>query len=250
MKKIIALTLSTVLLAMLMIMPVFAAYPSSPNHPAGLQIMMGELIGNDSGWPEDNPNPDTGRHAAFDGDEYTFYDAYSVGRGYAGVSLSEPYILREIRIYPRQDQLARFDGAMIIGMNDLVTWDEFDRDKGTVIWESMEPADPDMWYIIKEDQFNVKDQAFRYYVYYRDMDHCDVAEVELWGVTAASLAAPEPAPEAAPAPVEAAPAPVVAAPAPAPVAAPVAVPQTGVTSLAILGVIGAAVTFGAVRRRK
>ena len=70
-------------------------------------------------------------------------------------------------------------------------------------------------------------------------------------------AAPPPAPEPepvveAPAPVEGVggsaenvhPAPVVAAP------APVAVPQTGVTSLSILGVIGAAVTFGAIRRRK
>jgi len=242
-KKLLAVILSTILLVTVLAIPVLAAYPSSPNQPGDLKIMSGTVIGNAEGWPPDNPNPDVGAWAAFDGDEYSFFDPLGAGDGYCGMKMSEPYILKEIRIHPRENFLNRFNGAAIYGFNADVDPADFNRSKGTLIWESMDDASDFEWQIIKEDKFKVKGEAFTHFAYYNDNIHGDVGEVELWGVTLASTAAPEPAPvvEAAPAAVvEAAPA---AAPAPAP--APAAVAPAAVTSVPATGNTGIIVAFAA-----
>ena len=233
MKKLVAFTISTVLLAMLMVIPALAAYPASPNQPAGLAIITGTPIGNEEGWGE---NPDVGAAAAFDGDEYTFFDPLGPANGYCGIKASEPYVLKEIRIHPRDGFLNRFNGEAIYGMNADVSAEDFDGSQATLIWESSEEAADFEWQIITEDQFLVKDQAFTHFVHFGVFsDHGDVAEVEFWGVTEASLA-PEPEPEPVAAVEEVAEAPVVeAAPAPV-VAAPVAntAPATGNSSVGIV----------------
>ena len=77
------------------------------------------------------------------------------------------------------------------------------------------------------DQFKIKDTGYRYYRYYNELMHGDVAEVELYGYSkaAAAAAAAEPEPVVEEAPVEAAPEPATEpAPEPASEPAPVAEP--------------------------
>lgn len=202
-KRLLAIMLSTALLAMLAVTAVFAAYPASVEEGTaaseGSEILTGTLIGLEEGW---GGNANTGRDAAFDGDLTTFFDPLGVGDGYCGIELSEAKELTEIRICPRGDQLGRFNGASIYGFNEGYNPDDTSLPAGAVLlWESMEAADVQEFRVIKQADFNAdaKGKAFKYYIYYNEFEHGDVAEVEFWG---AAAAAATPVAEEPAAPVE------------------------------------------------
>jgi Spy/CpxP family protein refolding chaperone len=79
MKKLLAILLAVALVATsaMAVMAAVADPASVGDHPApaGLQLIKGEIIGNELGWPGDNP--DTGADKAWDGDFSTFYDSVS-----------------------------------------------------------------------------------------------------------------------------------------------------------------------------
>ena len=220
MKKLIAFAfmLALVLTVASVAEGVGEAYPSSGfTPPEGSAIIKGELIGNENGWGE---NADAGRAAAFDGDIFTFFDPLGVGDGYAGIDAGEEYVLTYIVIHPREGFLDRFDGAEINGSNDGENWD--------LIWMNEDGAALDWdWQKIPADQFKIKDTGYRYYRYYNELMHGDVAEVELYGYSkaAAAAAAAEPEPVVEEAPVEAAPEPA-SEPAPEPASEPAPEPAS------------------------
>ena len=153
----------------------------TPPAPA-LLTPIGTLIGSEGGWSQDGAgNPETGRAAAFDGDVSTFFDP-PAGKDpayYCGIKMDKPYILTEIRIHPRGDQLARFNGASIWGTND----DAFDTATATQIWVSGAAADAAEWQVIPDGQFNGGANAgFTHFIYFNEAEHGDVAEIELYGV--------------------------------------------------------------------
>jgi len=181
--------------------------------PVGTKLQ-GALIGAETGWGE---NVLAGRGAAFDGDPATYFDPAEKGdpEYYCGISVSEPYILTEIRIHPRDGQLPRFNGASIWGFNG----GEFDPYGSSVlIWESDEGAEDFVWQVITSDKFLVKDQAFTHFAYFNEVEHGDVGEIELYGNPAGGGAPAEAvgggseAPEAPAVPAPAAPAPTPSAP--------------------------------------
>ena len=142
------------------------------------------------------------------------------------------------------------DGWKLSGSNDGKAWKVIYTGKADDI------DDENFTYYFVDLPNNT--EAYQYYQFYAE-DYwpeqndtiIQLSMVILCGNVPAPPPAAEPvAVEAPAAVVEAAPAPApVAAAAPAPVAS-VSVPATGVSSLAILGIFGAAVTFGAVRKRK
>ena len=253
MKKLIAfaIALALVLTVASAAEGVGEAFPSSGfTPPEGSSVIKGELIGNEVGWGESET---AGRAAAFDGDIFTFFDPLGVGDGYAGIDAGEEYILTYIVIHPREGFLDRFDGAEINGSNDGENWD--------LIWMNEDGAALDWdWQKIPADQFKIKDTGYRYYRYYNELMHGDVAEVELYGY---SKAAAEPEPVVEEAPVEAAPEPASEpapepasepTPEPAPVAepAPALAPQTSDTNslviAATVNALGSAVLISKKRR--
>ncbi len=150
--------------------PVFAAYPASgADAPAGSDILTGELIGEEIGW---GGIPETGAAAAFDGNIYSFYDPTEASREecYAGLDLGERYTLTMVMILPREAQITRYYGAMIQGSNDLQNW--------ITLWQSEEESYSWEWHEITEFDYNI---GYRYYRYFNDRNHGDVAEVELYG---------------------------------------------------------------------
>ena len=196
---------------------------------------------NESGWSEEKE----GGHMLFDGFLETKYGSHINDHPYRAVwRYADAFIAGNIILatandsegYPRRMD----DGWTLEGSNDGSSWTVIYTGKG----EDVEPYNY-AWFVIP---ISGNTTAYTHYKleseFGYDSDGIQFSEIELTMV---------PAPEPPPAVEEpAAPAPVVeAAPAPAPVAAPRPVaPQTGVTSLAILGVLGAAVTFGVVRRKK
>lgn len=237
MKKFLAKLLTVALVASMSTVAVTAFtndYPASSKSegiaaPTDGVIMTGELIGAEGGW---EGNVDTGRAAAFDGYLDTFYDPFAASdpEAFAGVKMPEAYILTEIRICPRSSYINRFNGAAIWGFNG----DTFDPSTATLIWESDMAADEPVFQVIKANQFIAgANTGFTSYIYWNEVEHGDVAEVELYGnpvnaAAAPAAADPAPAAEEAAAPVEAA----TPAEAAAPVveaAAPVAPAQTATT---------------------
>ncbi|NLB16326.1 MAG: hypothetical protein GX827_05895 [Clostridiales bacterium] len=149
---------------------IFAAYPSSGVEvPAGSDILKGELIGEEIGW---GGSHESGGAAAFDGNPYSFYDPTqaSVESCYTGLDLGERYILTMVMILPRESQTNRYNGAMIQGSNDLNNW--------ITLWQSDEDSYNWDWHEITEFEYNI---GYRYYRYFNDRNHGDVAEVELYG---------------------------------------------------------------------
>ncbi|MGI6743847.1 MAG: InlB B-repeat-containing protein [Eubacteriales bacterium] len=149
---------------------IFAAYPSSgADIPAGSDILIGELIGEEIGW---GGSRDSGGAAAFDGNKHSFYDPTQASNEncYTGLDLGERYILSMVMILPREAQINRYNGAMIQGSNDLSNW--------ITLWQSDEDSHSWDWHEITEFDYNI---GFRYYRYFNDRNHGDVAEVELYG---------------------------------------------------------------------
>jgi hypothetical protein len=210
-------------LAMLMIAALLSAsviavsaytddYPASSKSeniaaPTDGAIMIGELIGTDVGWTDDGSgNPDTGRHAAFDGYLDTFYDPQNFNdpEWYCGVKMPEAYILTEIRLIPRSDQLGRFLGAAIWGFNG----DTFDPNTATLIWESGSAADEQVFFCIKANEFIPgSNTGFTHFAYFNEQQHGDVVEVELYGNPVAPRTPADDAKDEAPAPAQTAAAP-------------------------------------------
>lgn len=150
------------------------------------ELMTGKLIGAEGGWGD---NTATGRAAAFDGDSATFYDPAEKANPehYVGMQMEEPYLLTEIRILPREGYVNRFEGASIWGFND----ETFDLETATLIWESDAAADAAEFQVITAEDFLVSDAAFTNFAYFNQVEHGDVAEVELYGVPESSLASDE-----------------------------------------------------------
>lgn len=144
-------------------------YPSSGIAPKEGHIITGDLIGLETGW---GGNPDAGRHAAFDGDANTFFDPNGTGDGYCGIDAGEPFILTEIHILPRNGYLDRFLGAEIQGSNDGENW--------TSLWYSDDAASAWEWQVITADMIE-NNTGWRYFRYFNEISHGDVAEVELYG---------------------------------------------------------------------
>jgi hypothetical protein len=176
-------------------------YPSSGQKPSNGDIILGDLIGNEIGWGD---NPDAGRHAAFDGDVTTFFDPLGLGDGYCGIDAGQEYILTQIVIHPRDGFLDRYYGAEIQGSNDMENWT-------TLYFADDQAADWD-WQVIAEADIQ-NNTGYRYFRYYNEVMHGDVAEVELYGYPVAGEAASAPAEEAPSEPVEEVPAPDAASPA-------------------------------------
>lgn len=209
-KKILATLLAVMLMASCFALTVSAthspftdAYPSSVGEfgiaaPSDGVLLKGDIIGGSEsligGWSSDGErNPDTSAHAAFDGDSATFFDPMNAqdSDDFTGIKVSEPYILTEIRLLPRSDQLSRHEGAAIWGFND----DVFDPAKASLIFVSDEGADE--WefqvYTVK-DFIPGSNTGFTHFAYYNEAQHGDILEIELYG-NPGSIAAGAPVPE-------------------------------------------------------
>jgi outer membrane murein-binding lipoprotein Lpp len=157
-------------------------YPSSSLSeglaaPENGKLLIGDLIGAEGGW---EGNPDTGNAAAFDGDTGTFFDpaAASNVNEYCGLKTDVPYILTEIRIYPREAFPDRFKGAAIWGSNE----ETFATSTATKIWVSGAEAEEIEFQVITADQFiEGTNTGFTHFIYFNQATHGDVAEVELYG---------------------------------------------------------------------
>lgn len=147
-----------------------AKYPASGEKiPAGSVLLEGEVIGEQNGW---DGSSRTGSAMAFDGDIYSYYDP-TVGASsscYAGLELESRYILTKVAILPRDNQIVRFDGAMIQGSNDGEKW--------YTLWEHSGGADAWEWQIVTQFKRNI---GYCYYRYTNETSHGDVAEVEFYG---------------------------------------------------------------------
>jgi hypothetical protein len=152
------------------------SYPSSGKTPAKGHIITGELIGIEVGW---GGNAATGRDAAFDGNPSTFFDPLAVGDGYCGIDCGEPFILTQVNILSRDGYLDRFWGAEIQGSNDMENW--------TSLWFSEEGAALFDWTIVPESALE-NNTGWRYYRYYNEISHGDVAEVEFYGLSVSGKA--------------------------------------------------------------
>ena len=215
MKKTLSAIIAVLMITAMLAMSAFAytdAYPYSKDydHPAADGLLIGELFGTDA-WDGGDASYDK----AWDGDIATFFDPAGVGEvNHTGVKLSEEYILTEIRIHPRDGFLGRFNGATIQGSNDGENW--------TDVFLSEAVAEVADYQIIKADAFIAgSNTGYIYYRYANNLEHGDVAEVELYGEVKNKPV--EIVEEAAPVAEEAPAAPAEAAPAPAPV---VTAPQT------------------------
>ncbi len=174
------------------------SYPASGLGAPGI-ILGVSLIGNEAGWGD---NPAAGRAAAFDGDIDTFYDPMAVGDGYCGIDCGEPFILTQVNIHSRSGYLDRYLGAMIQGSADGENW--------TTLYTADAAAPAFEWNVIADTALS-ENTGYRYYRYFNETSHGDVAEVEFYGVSlsgvpeAAIAAAAEEAPpaEAAPAAADA-----------------------------------------------
>lgn len=145
--------------------------------PADGILITGDLIGAEGGW---EGNPDTGNTAAFDGDLDTFFDpaAASSINDYCRVKTDVPYIISEIRIYPREAFPDRFKGAAIWGSNEEI----FSLSTATKIWVSGAAAENTEFQIITADKFiEGANTGFTHFIYFNQVSHGDVAEVELYG---------------------------------------------------------------------
>jgi len=166
-----------------------ATYPASSVSqgvaaPANGSLLTGLIIGTQVGW-DGSPaggNLDTGNLAAYDGDLTTFYDP-PTGQSpvsFVGLKLDKPYVLTEVRICPRGDMLARYQGASIWGTNS----DIFDTDTATQIWVSDAAADDQSFQCITSDQFIAgTNTGYTHYIYFNGdtTQYGDVAELELYG---------------------------------------------------------------------
>jgi hypothetical protein len=151
------------------------AYPSSGKAPATGSILNAAVIGYETGWGD---NPAAGRAAAFDGDINTFYDPMGIGDGYCGVDCGEPYILTQVNIHSRSGYLDRYLGAMIQGSNDEENW--------TTLYTADAAALEFAWMIIPASDLS-DNTGYRYYRYYNETSHGDVAEVEFYGVSVSGI---------------------------------------------------------------
>jgi len=248
MKRRLKTLLATTLILAMLVTTVAAFgdnYPTSLAEgliaPTEGAIMMGTIIGCETGW---GANEASGRYAAFDGNPATFYDPSGANNPnyFVGMSMSEPYILTEIRIHPRAGWAARFLGAAIWGFDE----DEFDPSTATLIWESMDAADAVEWQVIPASEFTPgANTGFRNFAYFNEFAHGDIAMLELWGHPAAGPAEAAPTPTPAPV-VEATPEPTPTpaadpTPTPAPTPPPATAPVAPVTSDA--GIIAALALF-------
>lgn len=151
------------------------AYPSSGKAPATGSILNKAIIGYEMGWGD---NPAAGRAAAFDGDTATFYDPMGMGDGYCGVDCGEPYTLTQVNIHSRSGYLDRYNGAMIQGSNDEENW--------TTLFTADGPAPEFAWTVIPASGLS-DNTGYRYYRYYNETSHGDVAEVEFYGVSVSGI---------------------------------------------------------------
>ena len=144
-----------------------ASYPASGESG---NIMIGTVIGNETGW---DGTEGSGAASAFDGKANTFFDPLGQGDGYCGMQMSETYILEKVAILSRHvdtDYNSRFKGAQIQGSNDGENW--------TSLWQSDTTGTAPEYYIVTEFENNTGYTMFRYF---NDADHGDVAEVEFYG---------------------------------------------------------------------
>ncbi len=145
----------------------------APSYPASGEsgnIMIGTVIGNETGW---DGTAGSGAASAFDGKANTFFDPLGQGDGYCGMQMSETYILEKVAILSRHvdtDYNSRFKGAQIQGSNDGENW--------TSLWQSDTTGTAPEYYIVTEFENNTGYTMFRYF---NDADHGDVAEVEFYG---------------------------------------------------------------------
>ncbi len=143
------------------------SYPASGESG---NIMIGTVIGNETGW---DGTEGSGAASAFDGKANTFFDPLGQGDGYCGMQMSETYILEKVAILSRHvdtDYNSRFKGAQIQGSNDGENW--------TSLWQSDTTGTAPEYYIVTEFENNTGYTMFRYF---NDADHGDVAEVEFYG---------------------------------------------------------------------
>ena len=266
MKKILAVLLVVVLFAPMTVMaftPFGDAYPSSQKTfnieaPADGVLMIGEVVGGEEsllgGWSSSGErDPDTAAAAAFTGhhdrDDRAggpFFDPMFANdpSDWCGLAMPEPYVLTEIRLLPRDDQLGRFEGASIWGFNGGA----FDPSTATLIYESDDGAWDWEFQIIKPDGFVAGSNAgFTHFAYFNDRQHGDIMEIEFYGNPLNPPVVEEEAPVEAPAEEV----PVVVPEAP-PVVVPEPAPQTAdmhiVIALAVL-VITAFVTIKLTRQK-
>ncbi|MHB1150828.1 MAG: discoidin domain-containing protein [Eubacteriales bacterium] len=151
------------------------SYPSSAQAPSTGSILGVSLVGYENGWGD---NAAAGRAAAFDGDINTFYDPMGTGDGYCGVDCGEPYILTQVNIHSRSGYLDRYLGAMIQGSDDDANW--------TTLYTADAAAPDFVWTIIPASDLS-DNTGYRYYRYYNETSHGDVAEVEFYGLSVSGV---------------------------------------------------------------
>lgn len=191
MKKMIAVIVVLFLTAILAL-PMFAAYPGSPdwNYPLPTDgvLITGTVFGSNSWGSTESSMPP----AAFDGDALSFFDAAASGAaategdwvldgpGFVGMQAAELHILTEIRVLPREGFTDRTVDAGIQASVDGKSWVQiyiFTENIGT----------PD-YICVKAADF-ITNGEYTYFRYCQTgTAHCDVADVEFYGNPAAAAA--------------------------------------------------------------
>lgn len=128
---------------------------------------------------------------AFDGDTSTFFDPFILGQqSWAGLILDQAYELTEIRIMPRESNLARMNGARVQGSNDGENWVDIihiTQEADGADYHIFTPAAiTDEAYIdagyTDYSEYWVGSGSFTMYRYVNMDNHGDVADIELYGV--------------------------------------------------------------------
>jgi len=129
----------------------------------------GAVIGSELGWMN---NPDVGARAAFDGNPATYFDPPETGVGYCGIDAGagKSFCLTEVLILSRADWEMRLDGAVIEGSNNMQKWTKLCTFSGE--GSNVDPV------ISVSFEHNT---GYRYFRYYNEVNHGDVAEIELYG---------------------------------------------------------------------
>ena len=114
----------------------------------------------------------------FDGDLGSFPDS-NENDAYIGLDFGSPVGVTAVRVYPRQDQVGRLNGAMTYGMNDLAEW-RTGETPATPLTEAVAVTE-----VAWSTAMGTSDGEFRYVVLGRESGawNCNVNEIQVYGWT-------------------------------------------------------------------
>lgn len=147
-----------------------SGYPSSGAEvPDGSVLLNAWVIGEEAGY---SGNTAQGCRAAFDGEASTFYNPAStaVQSSYCGIAADGIHILTQVCVLPREGWQQRLEGAQIQGSNDMAVWH--------TLYRFEDVPEELRWNIVTDFKNNT---GYRFFRYYNDELHGDVAELEFYG---------------------------------------------------------------------